>query len=129
MYNDQIFDFIINNETHNISNRGYINRQSRGNFVLNYIIRFGLKLISNALENSRLDISKYIIIIPKAFQLQKIYYDIIEKHSQSRSQYISSQSYIPRVFDNIHNDDNEKIYFVEHEHNCNMIDCPHRNNN
>ena len=129
MYNDQISDFNINNGIHNISNRDYINRQSRGNSVLSYIIRSGLGSIINASKNSRFDVSKYIITVLRVPQLQRIYHDTIEKYSQSRFQYISSQSYISRVFDNIYNDDNEEIYFVEHEHGCNVIGCPHRYNN
>ena len=57
-----------------------------------------------------------------------MYHDIIEK-SQSRSQYIPSLSYIPRVFDNIYDDDNEEAYFVEYEYSCNVIDCLYRYNN
>ena len=132
MYNDQIPDFtIIIHGIHNTPNRDYENRQSRdnsGNSAPNYIIRFELRS-TTAPKTSRFDISKYNITAPRFPQLQNIYHDIIKK-PQSRSQYTPSQSHIPRAFENNHdNDEIEKIYFVKHEHNCNVIDCSHRYNN
>ena len=132
MYNDQIFDFtIIIHNIYNTLSRDYENRQSRNNSdnsVFNYIIRSGLKptIVS---EISRFDILKYNITAPRFPQLQNIYHGIIKK-SQSRFQYISSQSHIPRAFGNIHDDDEiEKTYFVKYEYNCNVIDYPYRHNN
>ena len=132
MYNDQISDFtIIIHNIRNTFNYDYGNRQSRDNSdnsASNYIIRSGLRstIVS---EIFRPNAPKYNTTVSRFPQLQNIYHDIIKK-SQSRSQYISSQSHIPRVFENIHNDNEiEKIYFVKHEYNCNVIDCPHRHNN
>ena len=84
MYNDQIPGFnIIGHGTHNISDRdGFGSRQSRGNSVLNYIIRFGLGFTTP--EISRPDASKYNIITPRVPQLQGVYHGTTEEHSQSR---------------------------------------------
>ena len=86
MYNNQIFNFIIIiHDIYNILNRDYKNRQLRDNFVLNYIIRSELNFIINISKIFRFNILKYIIIISRIFQLQKIYHDTIEKYLQLRS--------------------------------------------
>ena len=130
MYDDQISGFTITYDIHNTPNRDYGNRQPRDNSAPNYIIRSGLGFTIP--ETSRPDISKYNIIAPRVPQLQRIYHGIIEEHSQLRPQYTSSQSHISRAFGNTHDDDNneiEEIYFVEHEYDCNIIDCSHRYDN
>ena len=111
----------------NTPNRGYINRQPRGNSAPSYIIRSGL---GPTPETSRPDAPKYNITAPRVPQLQGVYHGTAEEHSQSRPQYTPSQSHIPRAFGNTHNDDDaEEAYFVEHEHGCNVIGCPHRHDN
>lgn len=39
-----------------------------------------------------------------------------------------SQSHTTRAFGNTHDNDSEEeeVYFVGHDHGCNVIDCPHR---
>ncbi|CAF9924082.1 hypothetical protein IMSHALPRED_006092 [Imshaugia aleurites] len=129
LYDDQIFGLTTSTHgTHNTSNRGYISRQPRGNSAPNYAIRSGL---GPTPETSRPDAPKYNTTAPRVPQLQGIYHGTTEEHSQSRPQYTPSQSHTPRAFGNTHDDDDgaEKAYFVEHEHGCNMIDCPHRHDN
>ena len=130
LYNNQISDLTtITHGTHNTPNRGFGNRQPHGNSVPNYIIRSELEP-TTAPKISRPDTPKYNITAPRIPQLQGVYHDTTEE-SQSRPQYTPSQSHISRTFDNIYDDDDEveEAYFVEHEHGCNVIGCPHRYNN
>ena len=129
LYDDQIPGFSTTGHgTHNTPSRGgFGNRQPRGNSAPNYTIRSGL---GPTPETSRPDTPKYNATAPRLPQLQIVYHGTTEEHSQSRPQYTSSQSHTPRAFGNIHDDDDaEKAYFVKHEHDCNVIDCPHRHNN
>ncbi|CAF9922809.1 hypothetical protein IMSHALPRED_005770 [Imshaugia aleurites] len=116
----------------NTPSRGYVSRQPRNNSAPSYTIRSGLgPTTTSAPENSRPDAPKYGTTAPRVPQLQGVYHGTTEEHSQSRPQYTPSQSHTPRAFGNTHDDDNEaeEAYFVEHEHGCNVIGCPHRHDN
>ena len=126
LYDDQVPGLTTTHGTHNTPSR-YGSRQPRGNSAPNYTIRSGLGPTTP--ETSRPDAPKYNATAPRLPQLQGVYHGTTEE-SQSRPQYTPSQSHTPRAFGNTHDDDEaEEAYFVEHEHGCNVIGCPHRHDN
>ena len=64
---------------------------------------------------------------PRTPQIYHVAPESNDSSTASHPQYTPSQSHTPRSFGNTHDDDeyNEEAYFMDHEHGCNVIGCPH----
>ena len=72
--------------------------------------------------------SNNIIIISGSLQsTYRLEAQIFYNASQSLSDFNKTPitTHTPHFYGNTHDDDEAEVYFINHEHGCNVIDCPH----